>query len=104
MQCRFLQVALKQESCELVGLPATSIKQQATESKGESNVIKYLKKHRENWYYSSVVVYPCLGPISLTRVYGIHWGISQAQAGAGSKHKAYRASWPADYLEGLGLP
>ena len=29
--------------------------------------------------------------------------ILQAQAGAGSKHKAYRVSWPANCMEGAGL-
>ena len=81
---KLLLAELKLESCELVGLPATSIRQQATESKGESNVITSRNIER-----IGLTVY----------VYGIHRGISQAQAGASSKHKAYRASWPADCLE-----
>ena len=44
---------LKLESCELVGLPAMSIKQQATESE-ENGTSLYLKKHRENWSYKGL--------------------------------------------------
>ena len=40
---------LRHESCQLVGLPATSIKLQATGSKGESNVIIPEVTHRKNW-------------------------------------------------------
>ena len=39
---KLLLAELKLERCELVGLPATSIKQQATESKGESSVLPTL--------------------------------------------------------------
>ena len=52
LTARSSELWLRLASCELAGLPATSIKQQATESTGQSNIL-YLNKHRENWSYKS---------------------------------------------------